>query len=86
MAAAKIAIQLQAEALVLLTDVPGVLHSGKVVSQLTENSANELVENNVIKSGMMPKIKASFTAIRNGVGNTFITDDLGRPGTKFQNN
>lgn len=84
MAAATIAIKLQAESLVLLTDVPGVLNSGKVVPQLTESVANELFEHHIIKSGMMPKIKASFQALRNGVNQTFITNDLGRPGTQFQ--
>lgn len=84
MAAATIAIKLHAESLVLLTDVPGVLNSGKVVPQLTENDADELFEHHIIKSGMMPKIKASFTALRNGVEQTFITNDLGRPGTQFQ--
>lgn len=85
MAAATIAIKLHAESLVLLTDVPGVLNSGKVVPQLNENDADELFQNDIIKSGMMPKIKASFTALKNGVEHTFITNDLGRPGTQFQN-
>lgn len=84
MAAATIAIQLHAESLVLLTDVPGVLNSGKVVPMLTEADANDLFQHHIIKSGMMPKIKASFNALRNGVNQTFITNDLGRPGTQFQ--
>jgi len=84
MAAATIAIQLHAESLVLLTDVPGVLNSGKVVPQLTESVADDLFQHHIIKSGMMPKIKASFNALRNGVNQTFITNDLGRPGTQFQ--
>ncbi|ALB27975.1 acetylglutamate kinase [Companilactobacillus heilongjiangensis] len=84
MAAATIAIQLHAESLVLLTDVPGVLNSGKVVPKLTETVADDLFQQHIIKSGMMPKIKASFNALRNGVNQTFITNDLGRPGTQFQ--
>jgi acetylglutamate kinase len=67
-----------------LTDVPGVLNSGKVVPQLTETAANQLFQKDVIKSGMMPKIQASFRALKNGVNQTFITNDLGRPGTQFQ--
>ncbi|CAJ1191723.1 Acetylglutamate kinase [Companilactobacillus paralimentarius] len=84
MAAATIAIQMHAESLVLLTDVPGVLNSGKVVPQLTETVAADLFQQHIIKSGMMPKIKASFNALKNGVHQTFITNDLGRPGTQFQ--
>lgn len=84
MAAATIAIQLGAESLVLLTDVPGVLNSGEVVPQLTETAANQLFQNNIIKSGMMPKIQASFKALKNGVHQTFITNDLCQPGTQFQ--
>ncbi|MFD1471962.1 acetylglutamate kinase [Companilactobacillus mishanensis] len=84
MAAATIAIQLGAESLVLLTDVPGVLNSGKVVPQLTETDANALFQKDIIKSGMMPKIQASFKALKNGVDKTFITNDLCRQGTQFQ--
>lgn len=84
MAAATIAIKLGAESLVLLTDVPGVLNSGKVVPQLTETDANLLFQKDVIKSGMMPKIQASFKALKNGVNQTFITNDLAHPGTQFQ--
>jgi len=84
MAAAKIAIQLEAEALVLLTDVPGVLNSGKLVPMLNESDADKLFQTHVIKSGMMPKIQASLPALKNGVHQTFITNDLGRPGTQFQ--
>ncbi|GEO79428.1 acetylglutamate kinase [Companilactobacillus mindensis DSM 14500] len=84
LAAAKIAIELEAESLVLLTDVPGVLNSGKLVPLLSESVADQLYQKNIIKSGMMPKIKASFTALKNGVSQTFITNDLGRPGTQFQ--
>jgi acetylglutamate kinase len=83
-AAATIASQLNAESLVLLTDVPGVLKSGEVVPELTETFADELFQQHIIKSGMMPKIKASFAALKNGVHQTFITNDLGRPGTQFQ--
>lgn len=86
MAAATIAIKLGAESLVLLTDVPGVLNSGKVVPQLTETDADMLYQKDIIKSGMMPKIQASFNALKNGVNQTFITNDLRRPGTQFQYN
>ncbi|APX71464.1 acetylglutamate kinase [Companilactobacillus allii] len=84
MAAAKIAVELNAESLVLITDVPGVLNSGKVVSQLTETDADDLFKKDIIKSGMMPKINASFAAHKNGVDQTFITNDLSKPGTHFQ--
>jgi len=84
MAAAKIAIQLEAEALVLLTDVPGVLNSGELVPLLDESAADELFQKHVIKSGMMPKIQASFSAVKHGVQKTFITNDLARPGTQLQ--
>ncbi|WP_125588516.1 acetylglutamate kinase [Companilactobacillus jidongensis] len=84
MAAATIAVQLEAESLVLITDVPGVLKSGKVLPKLTETVADDLFKKDIIKSGMMPKINASFTAHNNGVDQTFITNDLCKPGTQFQ--
>lgn len=80
-AAAAIAAKLGANKLVLLTDVPGVLNAGKVVPMLDQAGADQLFEQKQIKAGMMPKIKAAFNALHEGVHQVLITNDLANSGT-----
>mgnify|MGYP004700786575 CR=1 FL=1 len=80
-AAAAIAAKLGANKLVLLTDVPGVLNAGKVVPLLDQEGADQLFEQKQIKAGMMPKIRAAFNALHDGVHQVLITNDLTSTGT-----
>lgn len=80
-AAAAIAAKMGANKLVLLTDVPGVLNAGKVVPLLDQNAADKLFQQQQIKAGMMPKIKAAFHALHSGVHQVLITNDLSNSGT-----
>lgn len=61
-AAAGIAGILHAEALVFLTDVPGVLRDGVKLDRLTPNEVNALIESKVITGGMIPKVRAAASA------------------------
>ncbi|MFD2728015.1 acetylglutamate kinase [Enterococcus camelliae] len=80
-AAASIASLLQAEALYLITDVPGVLNEGKVLPQLDANQASLLQQQNIITAGMQPKLRAAFHALQNGVEKIMITNTLSQAGT-----
>ena len=74
-AAGTIAIKLQAERLLLMTDVPGVKDSdGNYISKLTIKEAQNLIDNKTIKGGMIPKIQTCISAIKNGVGGVVIID------------
>jgi acetylglutamate kinase len=74
-AAGTIAIKLQAERLLLMTDVPGVKDSdGNYISKLTIKEAQNLIDNETIKGGMIPKIQTCISAIQNGVGGVVIID------------
>ncbi len=74
-AAGTIAIKLQAERLLLMTDVPGVKDSdGNYISKLTIKEAQNLIDNETIKGGMIPKIQTCISAIKNGVGGVVIID------------
>ena len=74
-AAGTIAIKLQAERLLLMTDVPGVKDSdGNYISKLTIKEAQNLIDNETIKGGMIPKIQTCISAINNGVGGVVIID------------
>jgi len=74
--AAEIAVHLQAEKLVLLTDVDGILRdrndSGSRMSRLTVEEADRLVKDRVVSSGMLPKIAAIASLIRRGVRSAHI--------------
>ncbi len=61
--AGEIAAAINAERLVFLTDVEGVSdESGKLISLMTPEEANALLDSGVASGGMIPKIKACLTA------------------------
>ncbi|KRM96750.1 acetylglutamate kinase [Liquorilactobacillus aquaticus DSM 21051] len=80
-AAADIASLLNATALYLMTDVPGVLNNGKIVSQLSLETAHDLRNQKIITNGMQPKITAAFQAFQTGVEHVSITNKLTTTGT-----
>ena len=74
-AAAKIAGALRAEKLVILTDVEGVLDGdGNLLSSIHEKDARELMEKEVISSGMIPKVLCAIDALNEGVRKVHIID------------
>ena len=73
--AAKIAGALRAKKLILLTDVPGVLDSkGNLVSSMTVEDAERLIKNKVVSGGMIPKLRATIEAVKEGVEKAHIID------------
>ena len=74
--AAEIAVHLQAEKLILLTDVDGILldrdDPSSRMSRLTVEEADRLVKDRVVSSGMLPKIAAIAHLIRRGVRSAHI--------------
>lgn len=83
-AAADVARLLKASQLYLLTDVPGVLKNGKVISALIPQDVSQLIEENVITAGMQPKLSAAVKAVHAGVQAVCITDQLTHPGTTLK--
>ena len=77
-AAAKLAVALGAEKLVLLTDVRGLLRDPKDESTLIHSvGVSEipgLIKDGIISGGMIPKIDCSVEAVRSGVNSTVILD------------
>ncbi|MEW6570786.1 MAG: acetylglutamate kinase [Nitrospirota bacterium] len=73
--AAAIASGINAEKLILLTDVPGIMNkNGKIVSTLTKKQAKRLIGDGTIAGGMLPKVHACLDAIESGVAKTHIID------------
>jgi len=73
--AAKLASVLQAEKLLMLTNIPGVLDKqGALLPELTMARIDELVADGTISGGMIPKIAGALDAARSGVNAVHIID------------
>ena len=77
-AAAKLAVALGAEKLILLTDVRGLLRDPKDESTLLPvvelSKVPGLIKDGVIQGGMIPKVDCCVEAVRSGVKNAIILD------------
>ncbi|HDJ27900.1 MAG TPA: acetylglutamate kinase [Proteobacteria bacterium] len=73
--AGSVAAALQAEKLILLTDVPGVLDkNGELLSSLPHEEVQTMIAGGEIVGGMLPKINCCLDAMRGGVKKTHILD------------
>lgn len=73
--AGALASSLNADRLLLLTDVEGVKSSeGKLIPQLDSKQARKLIKDGVISEGMIPKVNTSLDAIETGVRAAVIID------------
>ncbi|MDA0789009.1 MAG: acetylglutamate kinase [Proteobacteria bacterium] len=73
--AGRLAEELKAEKLMLLTDVPGIQDAnGQLLSGLGANEVNELIADGTITGGMLPKIRCALSAVNNGVTSAHIID------------
>ena len=74
-AAGSIAIELKARRLMIISDVEGVLDSEKkLIPEINSKKANELIDQELISGGMIPKIKNCLNVASNGVKAVVIID------------
>jgi acetylglutamate kinase len=74
-AAAAVAAFFNAEKLILLTNVHGVLgKDGKLVSEVNAYRTQQMIKQKVISGGMIPKVKCGLYALRKGVQKVHIID------------
>lgn len=73
-AALAIAGALGVEEMIFLTDVPGVMLDGEVLSTLNADRALALIESGDITGGMIPKTRSALRALEEGVRTVRITD------------
>ena len=77
-AAAKLAVALKAEKLILLTDVRGLLRDpadeSTLIPAVRASEIPGLVKDGIVKGGMIPKINCAVEAVRSGVTNAVILD------------
>ncbi len=73
--AGAIAQALDAEKLILLTDVDGVKDArGQLITQLSVSEARKHIAEGTIREGMIPKVECCADAVRGGVSSTHIID------------
>ena len=73
--AARLATVLEAEKLLMLTNIPGVLdRNGVLLPELTAQQIEALCEDGTISGGMIPKIAGALDAARSGVNAVHIID------------
>lgn len=73
--AGKIAEQLKAEKLILLTNIPGILDKqGELLTGLSIKKTEELIADGTISGGMIPKTRCATDAIKGGVTSVHIID------------
>ena len=73
--AAKLATVLQAEKLLMLTNIRGVLNkAGDLLTELTPREIDEVCADGTISGGMIPKIAGALDAAKSGVNAVHIID------------
>ena len=76
--AAEIAGALEAEKLLLLTDIEGIYKNyedkSTFISTLHQQEAKEYIKSGIISGGMIPKVEACLCALDRGAGKTHIID------------
>ncbi|NPA10930.1 MAG: acetylglutamate kinase [Epsilonproteobacteria bacterium] len=74
-AASEIAAAIGAKRVVFLTDTPGVLDdNSNLISSLNSQEIDKLINEGVIKGGMIPKVSAALSAVKRGVEKAHIID------------
>jgi acetylglutamate kinase len=76
-AAGALASALNAEKLILLTDIEGLkydVNSSEIIYEITKSNILKLIDDNIITEGMIPKVLGCIQAIDNGVQRVHIID------------
>lgn len=73
--AGRIASALKAKKLLLMTDVQGVMDAqGELISSLTIAEAADLIQDEVLRGGMIPKVQCAIDAVQGGAEKVHIID------------
>ncbi len=76
--AGSIASEVDAEKLIVLTDVPGIMTDpddpDSIIRRIKVDELRELVDSGIITGGMIPKVETCINAVENGVKTAHILD------------
>lgn len=77
-AASSIASKLKAHKFIFITNAPGIMtdinNSSSKIESLNYHEAKTLIENKIITDGMIPKVEACLSSLKNGVDHVHIID------------
>lgn len=76
-AALAVAQAMNAASAIFVTNVPGVLREGQVISHIGAGQAEALITEGIIAGGMIPKVRSALEAVAAGVGQAVITNFAG---------
>ncbi len=76
--AGDIASHVGSEKLIILTDVPGIMQDPEdpdsLIKRVNIDETLELIDQGIVKDGMLPKVLTCMDALKNGVSSTHIID------------
>lgn len=75
-AALAISESLKVDKVIFISDIPGILKNSEILHEMTPELIEKEIEAGVISGGMIPKVNASITAIKNGVHSVVISNYL----------
>ncbi len=77
-AAAKIAVAMNVQKLLVLTNVKGIMtdpaDESSLLSSVSADEVQDLIDRKVVTGGMIPKVRSCMTALRGGVKKAHIID------------
>ena len=76
--AGEVAAKVEAEKLIILTDVPGILADpsdpASLIKKISIEEVMELIDQGIVKDGMLPKVGTCISALEKGVKSAHIID------------
>jgi acetylglutamate kinase len=72
--AGALAAAVEAERLVFLSNVPGVLKASQLIDTLTPEQTDALIADGTIFGGMIPKVRTALNALEDDVSQAVITN------------
>ncbi|MGK0290051.1 MAG: acetylglutamate kinase [bacterium] len=75
-AASRIGVALKAQKMIFLTDVDGILKDDEQIAEITIQEAKDLIADETISGGMVPKVEGMLYSLDNGVESVHIINGM----------
>lgn len=76
--AIELAIKLKAEKLILFTNIDGIQKDKKVISIIAPQDGKKLIEDGIVKDGMLVKLETCLKAVKKGIKRIHILNGLAK--------
>lgn len=74
--ASHIGVALNAHKIIFMTDVHGIMNDGQLISEVNQKETLDLIQQGVISSGMVPKVRGMLYSLQNGVKSAHIISGI----------